>query len=253
MESVRFCTIPKERPKPMLDYETFADFFRHNLGVRSRTSKGKSDTSSSPEKPQLVGDENYRIAKVAENTELLIGDVWAQADRYTQHWCGEDFRVRVRHWAEINSQDLFDWYSYAEQVHNFCRATGLDSALFDPLWRTWELKYSPVQPKHISAMMADHSKLVVSMLGSGLAVDLPTLLGPADYLHDGYTHPWADACGRTSMAIVMFICVVAARREGARQLLPRYTSRDAIYRGAFDSEYPVAAMVDLYRHCLVEV
>lgn len=236
----------------MLDYDTFADFFRHNLGVRSRTSKGASDTSSSSEKPQLIGDEEYRIAKVAQNTELLIGDVWKQVDRYTKHWCGEDFRVRIRHWAEINSRGLFDWHSYGDQVHDFCLRLGLDPAQFDRLWRTWELKYSPVQPQQINAMLKEHGTLVVGMLGSDL-LDLPTLLGSADYLHDGYIHPWADACGRTSMALVMFLCAVAAKQKGVRQLLPRYESRDVIYRGAFDSQYPVAATIDLYRNCLVEV
>jgi hypothetical protein len=244
----------------MLDFERFAECFRHNLKVRSRTSKGESNTSSSPEKPQLIGDEDFRISQVDRNTTELIMAVWDAGHQGFEMAIGpgdtsvdRQYLNLIRSWAAINSQGLFNWEDYTEQVEIFGEANG-DRHFkyeFDELWRKWSLGYSPVEPLQIKQGLKEYCTLITNMIGAqGLYIDLPTLLGTADYLHDGYIHPWADACGRTSVAIVMYLAIKRSITD--KPCMPRYESRDAIYRGAFRSSYPLAKTIELYSGVLTE-
>jgi hypothetical protein len=238
----------------MLDYDTFAEFFRHNLNTRSRTSKGASDTSVSPDKPQLIGDEDYRIAKVAENTELLIDSVWSvfSAPQLPfEDWDERVFLQTVSEWAQLNSRDLFDWPAYQSQVLEFCKRENIVPMIFDMLWRTWDSdKYGYAQATAIPDVFRQYSEVMYCILaGDGLRLDPATVLGMADYLHDGYAHPWADACGRTSVAIAMFFSAVLADRNG-KVLLPRYPDRRSLY-ASFNQG--TTGAIGFYADCLAEV
>ncbi len=241
----------------MLDKDTFAEFFRHNLNTRSRTSKGASDTSVSPDKPQLIGDEDYRIAKVAENTELLIDHVWQSTRSSTSRQTPERLLALFRQWAELNSRDLFYWEAYTKKVEEFVAKMGGDMNDFDPLYRTWDSdKYHYIRVMfihHAMQQFAHYMQLVLDFGASpiGLDFDLATILGTADYLQDGSIHPWADACGRTSVAVVMFAAVVFQNpRQVGHPRLPRYPDRSSLYK-SFDQG--TTGAIGFYTNCLVEV
>lgn len=233
----------------MLDYETFAKLFRHNLGIRSRTSKGKSDTSSSPDKPQLIGDENSRIALVAANMEHLIELAWPEPQVPPLMVS----TATLQEWNDRANVGLVDVPERDKRVGGFVQANP-DVSDFNPGLRTWETKYGHVTPLEIVSKLEEYQGFIRELCAgtSAMRVDLPTLLGAADYLLDGYVHPWADGCGRTTLTLVMYMAAAWSKRNNVH-ILPRYESYGSIYFESFDTPQPLSATIALYRSILVEV
>ena len=95
------------------DFDLFAKVFWHNIHTRSRTAKGKSDTSVSTTKKPLLLSGEALARKVEENARSMICSVWragqlpVSTDPAMIHSLG-------RGWYDTMQQNIQDPYCYTD-------------------------------------------------------------------------------------------------------------------------------------------
>lgn len=247
----------------MTNDERFVAVFRENIKRRSRTAAGKDKGGeTSKDKKPLALQGEALAAKVAINTECLIVDVAATADRWAADMpadTGEAIRTSCERWFDMVNEGLYGPDAYGEEI----AALEKDAAKVGPLlevdlrinrrYRLWTPQYTTAKVSPVlleTFMTAFYDLLGVMLFDAGFArepdepADLAqsaAIMAYADVMMDGELHPWMDGCGRVSTALVMGI----ARTLGCPPPLFAET-KDGHYAAIRDlmahTEYFVAAL-----------
>jgi len=165
----------------------------------SRTSHGVSDTSSSPQKQDL----------------LLVGNSLSQHAR-------ENLLAAIR-WAYRGSNDVLE---RPDAVLSFLLgvAARVSLGLLDPnqsLYRTWRTRVAyQTDPEDIPRAMQHFASCFVSRRSEADPVDMAAFV---EYEIDGVIHPFADGCGRTAR-----VCSTSILAR-ASIVPPRYPCREEYY------------------------
>ncbi len=214
-------------------FDEFARVFRHNLNSRSRTAKGVSDVSASPGKKPLVLSGPALEQQVAHNTNLLVLSVW-KSDK----WEGQgtkQVRELVESWNQLVNNGLQiarDYRDEQEEVYKrakeLAERTGKRHHL-NRLYRVVTPPYlaAPLPPEEIEVAM---DQFYLELLANTILAyfnELPQeeLLAWVDYQMEKAIHPWADGCGRTATAIVMWLSLL----DPERFRFPVFGTRDEHY------------------------
>lgn len=209
-----------------MTYDRFKRVFLMNVERRSRTAKGKDEGSktSSKKLPLLLQGEALK-AKVAENVERLIDDVWSDASEVREDPGREvraaGIRARCQRWYDTACEGLIDDAGYAEVFRKMESDIGkvLGSAFrINRRYRTWTPGYLVLQipPAMIDEKLDDLLYRPIGLLMNLTAmrtvpiadVKLAALLAQADMLMDGEIHPWIDGCSRVSTALCMWLAAL---------------------------------------------
>lgn len=206
--------------------ERFARIFRLNVQRRSRTAQGqdKGSETSKSKKPLLLSGEALK-ARVAANTERMIDDVVASFE--VTRAMEEDARDAVvdavhlralsERWFDIANGGLYGPDSYGEEFRKLeedaallARSMGGEYRL-NRRYRLWTPEYTSlkVPPILLEKYMDDFYEVLDEHLWSAAQAPGPEaaarVMAYADLMMDGELHPWMDACGRVSTALVMWI------------------------------------------------
>lgn len=180
------------------DFRSFERQALENLQQTSRTVKGVSDTSSSPEKPKLTREGKPLEVKTIENFRAALKIVWNEKDR--KFSSAEDVRV------------------FADKI-----ASTVSSDLLQPgqgLYRTWETP-SNMKPDKIKDA---YREMTTSLYEKLKEKEDPITTAAWLEKRISVVHPWADGGGRTSKLLSAFVLT----RGG--KALPEYPNALEYYK-----------------------
>lgn len=205
-----------------VDIEWFRAVFRENILRRSRSAQGKNvqgmggakTETSSKKRPMLLDGEALK-ARVAGNAERLIEDVLA-ANPPELGQGGQLVRARCERWFDIANDGLYGPDAYREEfdaleagARRLEQATG-EAFPLNRRYRLWTPEYTTIQvsPVLLERFMTDfYAELWMRLRLPCERHDVlaARVMAWADLMMDGELHPWLDACGRVTTALVMWI------------------------------------------------
>ena len=232
----------------------FRAIFRENVRRRSRTAKGQdkgSETSKSKKPLLLQGD--ALAAKVAENAELLIDDVLANANPdFGGDGAAAWLRTRCERWFDVANDGLYgpgayesEFAALAADAARLASPLGMTVAV-NPRYRLWTPGYTTLKIPPVLlefAMDEFYARLGLfaryvsegEMTRHARTAMVARMMAWADLMMDGEIHPWMDGCGRVSTALVMWIAATAHARVGIPPAPPLFAeTKDAHYAAIRD-------------------
>ncbi len=197
---VQESNLDRQKAVQTFEWQQFQNAMLTNLEAMSRTSKGVSDTSSSADKPKLSTEGEGLAQKTVENFNKAIGFVWEhRQDSFATE-------AEVKEFVEALSEQVSEGLLKDNQG----------------LWRTWETNYESTRPEKIQEDLGVFYQELSKRVSQH--EDPVATAGWAEQRFDGYIHPLADGCGRTSKLIS---AMVLARQNSK---LPNYRNRDEYYQ-----------------------
>ncbi|OGF81735.1 hypothetical protein A2930_04010 [Candidatus Giovannonibacteria bacterium RIFCSPLOWO2_01_FULL_45_34] len=206
-----------------LSCDDFAAVFKENIEKRSRTAKGVSDTSTSSKKKKLLKEKTALKEQVAENTECLVKSVAIDSIFYSSikqpFLKSVTIRALMESWDSVINSGLQEEGAYLDDYLKLCasakelKKTAGFNYRVNKRYRTWRVSYTkanldPLQLE--SAMDFFYGELVSKIeLAVNKQISQAELLAYADHMIDGEIHPWADGCGRSATAAVMWLSLLS--------------------------------------------
>jgi hypothetical protein len=189
------------------NFTAFEQALQYNVSQRSRTAQGKPRSNISPLKYPLLLEGEAAQKKVKENVsrtaDILLDSVG----------CTTPNAALFETWYDALNRDLVDFRTYAKQAERLRKewAVAGKPCVFNYRYRAWPVHYDTrrVEPWEIHKEWI----LFITQLGDRMQdpqvfihIDrLAELLAWADWSTDRIIHPWVDACGRFSTALVMWL------------------------------------------------
>lgn len=238
-----------------LSYAEFKKIFSENLEKRSRTAKGVSDTSTSSGKKKLLKEGKELKKLVEENTLVLARSVWLRGSllRANAVVSGAEIRALMEAWDSVINFGLQDPDAYLPQYEKLCAEVAeLNGKLgvlhkVNPRYRMWRVSYTKanLDPLQLEFAMEYFYKELSAKIISAKEGRLPQaeLLAYADHMIDGEIHPWADGCGRSATAAVMWLSILS--RDF---ILPVFGDRKEHYASIHD----MAEHTKYFEKCLAQ-